>query len=110
VAQLLGRQPGYGDLTQIAGHLEERFGAVIRDADLLKNVLLTVWNLAYPAQEVTGGQFVVAGLTALGVLLQDPAADLDAVRPDLAAWWRANQEKFRAQGLLEDRSGPAKRR
>lgn len=105
VAQLLGRRPGYGDISQIAGYAEARFGAVVRDADLLKNVLLTVWNLAaVPQQEVTGGQFLVAGVAALGVLLRDPAADLEAVRPDLAAWWRANIEKIRADGILEDRS------
>jgi len=109
VAQILGRRPGYGDISQISGYRESQFGLVVRDEELLKNILLTVWKLAAPQQEVTGGQFVVAGVAALGALLQDPATDLEAARADLAAWWRSNLEKFRAEGILEDRSRPDQR-
>jgi len=110
VARLLGRRPGYGeDISQIAGYAEARFGAVIGEPEMLKNVLLTVWKLAVPRQEVTGGPFLVVGAAALGVLLRDPAADLEAARPDLSAWWQANLEQFRAEGVLQDRSGLARR-
>src|SRR6266851_9762492 len=105
VAQLLGRRPARGDITQIAGYLEERFGGVIPDVTLLQDVLLTAWNLGPRERELSSGQFLVAGVTALGVLLREPEADLEAARPDLAAWWQANLDKFRAQGILEDRSG-----
>jgi hypothetical protein len=109
LAQLLGRRPSRGDLTQIAGYTEARFGIVIQDASLLEDLLLTVWRLAPPGRQVTGGRFLIAGVAALGVLLNDPAADLEAVRPDLAAWWQKNLDKFRAQGSLEDRSNAGRR-
>lgn len=105
VAQLLGRRPSRGDLTQIAGYAEPRFGEVITDSSVLEDVLLTVWKLAPSGREVSGGRFLIAGIAALGVLLDDPSADLEAMRPELAAWWRQNLDKFRGQGILEDRTG-----
>lgn len=110
VAQLLGRRPSPDDLHEIAGGAQERFGVVIRDADVLEDVLLTVWKLAPPEREVKAGRFLVAGTAALGVLLDDPAVDLEAARPDLSAWWRKNLDKFRAQGILENRSSDARHR
>jgi hypothetical protein len=70
---------------------------------LLQDVLLTIWKLAPPEEEVTCGQFVVAGRNVSGCPVAAPEADLEAVRPDLAAWSRANLEEFRAQG---DPGGP----
>jgi hypothetical protein len=109
VAQLLGRQPSPDDLHEIASRAHSRFAAVIRDASVLEDVLLTVWKLAPPEREVNSGRFLVAGTVALGVLLRDPAADLEAARPDLSAWWRENLDKFRSQGILDDRSNAAGR-
>jgi hypothetical protein len=107
VAQLLGRRPTADDLRDIAAQAQDTFGTLIRDASVLEDVLLTVWHLGPPEREVTAGRFLVAGVTALGVLLEHPA-DLEAVRPDLAAWWQENLAKFRAQAILEDRSHRAK--
>jgi hypothetical protein len=76
---------------------------VVPDITLFQDVLLTVWNLNPREREVTGGQFLVAGVTALGVLLRQPEVDLETARPDLAAWWQANLEKFRTQGILTRR-------
>jgi hypothetical protein len=105
VAQLLGRRPTADDLRDIAARKQDTFGALITDASTLEDVLLTVWHLAQSEREVQAGRFLVAGVTALGVLLDDPAADLEAALPDLAAWWLKNLARFRAQGILEDRSG-----
>jgi hypothetical protein len=110
VAQLLGRRPTPDDLYQIAQGARERFAVVIRDAGVLEDVLLTVWHLAPPERKIKGGRFLVASTAALGILLDDPAVDLEAARPDLSAWWRKNLDKFRAQGILDDRSGGARRR
>jgi hypothetical protein len=109
VAQLLGRRPSRGDITQIAGYYTEtRFGAVIQDVSLLQDVLLTVWKLASAEREVVGGQFLVAGAAALGALLHDPGTAMDDARPDLTAWCQRNLDHFQMQGLLQDRSRPAK--
>jgi hypothetical protein len=68
VAQMLGRRPARGDITQIAGYLEERFGGVIPDVTLLQNFLLTAWNLGPRERELSSGQFLVAGVMAQGIL------------------------------------------
>lgn len=109
VVRLLGRRPTPDDLHEIAGILEETFGLVIRDVSLLEDVLLTVWKLAPPERSVEAGRFIVAGIVALALLLDDPTVDLEAARPDLAAWWRKNVDKFRDQGILKDRSASARR-
>jgi hypothetical protein len=104
VAQMLGRRPSEADLHDIAAQAHSRFAAVIREPSIFESVLLTAWKLAPPEQEVTGGRFLVAGVTALGVLMDDPAEELARARPDLSAWWRTNVDKFRAQGILENRA------
>jgi hypothetical protein len=108
VAQLVGRRPTAEDLQEIAARQLDKFGVLITDISVLEDVLLTVWHLAPPEREVKAGRFVVAGVAALGVLLDDPVADLEAVRLDLAAWWQKNLAKFRAQGILDDRSHVAR--
>ena len=105
VADMLGRRPSAEDLREIAGRVYPRFSVVIRgDGSVLENVLRTVFKLASKDEEVTAGRFVVAGMAALGVLLNDPVADMEAMRPHMADWWRRNLEKFRSQGILDDRS------
>ena len=83
---MVGRRPTAGDLRDIAVGQQDRFGVLITDTSISEDVLLTAWHLAPPEREVKAGRFLVAGVTALGVLLDDPAADLEAVRPDLATW------------------------
>ncbi len=46
---------------------------------------------------------MVFGSVALGTLLVNPDDDLKTMRPGLASWMRRNHERFRAEGLLEDR-------
>ena len=104
VAQLLSRRPSPDDLHEIATRHMDAFGVVVRDTSVFEDVLLTVWKLAPPEREVTAGRFIVAAVTALGILRDEPASDLDAVRPDLIAWWEKNLANFRRQGILEDRS------
>jgi hypothetical protein len=71
------------------------------DAQLLQNTLRTFFHFAADDEEVTGGTLVVAGAAALGAMLDDPA-QLEAMRPHLAIWWRRNVVDFRAQGLLNE--------
>ena len=78
------------------------------DGGLLEDTLLTVFRLASSEREVVAARFLVAGMAALGVLMDDAAAEMQAVRPDLSRWWARNFEKFRALGVLEDRSGPGR--
>jgi len=105
-ADVAGGRPTASELHAIAERFGPRFRALVRDeAGLLEDTLLAVFRLASKEQEVVAGRFLVAGIAALGVLMDDPAAELQAVRPHLAQWWARNLEKFQAEGILEDRSG-----
>jgi hypothetical protein len=105
IVDILGGRPSEEDLQVIAARAYLRFNLVIRGSErLLENVLRTVFRMPVEGEKVTGGAFIVVGTAALGVLLDDPVADMEAMRPHLADWWRRNLEKFRAWGVLDDRS------
>jgi hypothetical protein len=105
VVEMLGHRPSAEDLQGIAARAESRYNVIIRPGECpLVNVLRTVFVLAAKGEEVTAGGFVVAGAAALGALLNDPAADMEMMRPYLTDWWQRNLEKFRARGVLDVRS------
>lgn len=100
VAELLGRRPSPEDLHVLAVRFHPEFARlVLGDQRRLEDTLLTVFALAADGGKVTGGDAVVMGSAALGVLLDDdPEAQLAAMRPALADWWRRNADRFRDLG------------
>ena len=99
VAELLGRRPGREDLQAVAERYYPQFAKLIRgDKSQFEDTLLTVFSLAPEDRKVKGGDAVVMGSAALGVLLDDPEAELAAMRPHLAEWWQANAHEFRELG------------
>ena len=99
VAVLLGRKPSAEDLHELAVRFYPGFARLIRgDESRLEDTFLTVFGLAPEDRKVRGGVGVVMGSAALGVLLNDPEAELAEMRPHLAKWWRANAEEFRDLG------------
>jgi hypothetical protein len=104
---IAGGRPTESDLHAIAERFGPRFRALVRDdGDLLEDTLLTVFSLGSGEREVTAARFLVAGMAALGVLMDDPAAEMLALRPDLSRWWERNLEKIQALRFLENRSRP----
>ena len=95
VAEMLGRRPSPQDLHSLAERYYPQFSKLIRgDQRQLEDTLLTVFAFAAEGRKVKGGNAVVMGSAALGVLLGDPAAELAAMRPHLAAWWEGNKAEF----------------
>lgn len=95
VAELLGRKPNAEDLHALAERFYPAFAKLIHgDRDQLENTVLTVFALVNAERKVSGGDAVVMGSAALGVLLDDPESELTAMRPHLAAWWQRNAAKF----------------
>jgi hypothetical protein len=96
VRQALGRRPGAQE------------AAPVRERDHLSQAGKLAADLRQHLGQVCAAvgrrqhNPVAAGLAEH---VRDPEADLEAARLDLAAWWQANLDKFRAQGILEDRSG-----
>jgi hypothetical protein len=106
VAKLLGHQPTADELHQLADDISARFlravPAARTDQSILERALRTVFDLAAEEEQVAGGRIVVVGAAALGVMLDDPSAQLESMRPLLAEWWRRYQDDFREQGLLDE--------
>jgi hypothetical protein len=106
VLRLLGRTPTAEDLRLLAEDANPRFARALpaarTDRTILERTLWTFFDLAAEDEQVTGGRLVLAGAAALGVMLDDPAAQLAAVKPHLAEWWRENLDDFRSQGLLKE--------
>lgn len=99
VADLLGRRPEERDLRELAMRFYPKFSKLIRgDQRQLEDTLLTVFEFAPEDRKVKGGRAVVMGSAALGVLLDNPEADLIAMRPHLAKWWQRNVDEFRDLG------------
>ena len=100
VIDILGRSPTREDLQELAGRVSSKYARLLQvEASLLEDTLRTTFKLASPETEVKGGRFAVSSSATLGVLLDDPQADLEVMRPHLAEWWRRNAEKFQNRGV-----------
>jgi len=101
VIEILQRKPTPEDLHELAITTWPRFGEVVQgDERLVEDILRSVFKHPPIQEEITGAKLIVLGSAALGVLLDDPLAYLDAIRPHLAEWWRRNLEDFRRQGIV----------
>lgn len=93
VAAILGRRPTADDLHDLTDRFYPDFAKIIRgDRTQLEDTLLTVFDLVPEEDAVDGPMGVILGSAALGVLLEDPDADLAAMRPPLAKWWATRDD------------------
>jgi len=100
VIDILGRKPTREDLHELAGLASLKYARLLQVEDsLLEETLLTTFKLVPPETEVKGGRFAVSSSATLGILLDDPQADLEVMRPHLAKWWNRNAKKFRDLGV-----------
>lgn len=101
VIEIMERRPTPEDLHELAISTWPRLGELIHGDDrLVEDLLRSVFRFPPLRDEITGAKLIVLGSAALGALLNDPAADLDVIRPHLAEWWRRNLEDFRRQGIV----------
>jgi hypothetical protein len=99
VAEVLGRRPSAEDLHSLAQRYNPQFSRLIHgDQRQLEDTLLSVFALADEDRKVKGGDAVVMGSAALGVLVDDPLAELAVMRPHLARWWQQNKMEFGTAG------------
>jgi hypothetical protein len=106
VKVILGRQPTAEDLHELTGDIYPKFSEILSKADeiLLEETLRRVFELPPLRAPLKPGDFGVFSSVALGVLMTNPEVDLETMLPGLASWLHRNQEKFRAEGLLDDSS------
>ena len=99
--EILERRPTPEDLHDLAISTWPRFGQIVQgDERLVEDILRSVFKHAPLQNEITGAKLIVLGSAELGILLNDPSADLDRIRPHLAEWWRQNLAHFRRQGIV----------
>jgi len=106
VKTTIGRAPTQADLHELTSTVYPRFREILTaDELLLEETFRAVFE--FPPLRVTlkPGERVALSSVALGVLMVDPAREMEAMRPGMAGWLSRNQEKFRAEGMLDDPSG-----
>ena len=87
VVQLLRRRPTAEDLHELASRTYPRYRQVVRESVItLEDTLRFFFRLPPVGSQLPGGRLFASATTILGVLLDDPSADLVAIRPALAKW------------------------
>jgi CheY-like chemotaxis protein len=100
ITDTLRRRPTEKDLHEIALSAYPRSRQVVTaDETLLEDVLRKVFEFPQLKTQIQAGQLAVLGSAVLGVLMDHPAADMEAARPHLIQWWQRNVQRFREQGL-----------
>jgi hypothetical protein len=100
VVEILARRPSAEDLHDLAVTAWPRFAELVNaDEHVLEDIFRSVFKFE-TAGEVTGAKLIVLGSAALGVLLDDPDAGLEVIRPHLVDWWRKNRRNFEEQGII----------
>lgn len=96
-----GRVPTDAELELISRDYFPRFGALVKaDRTVLEDTFRTVFERAPLKKEITPAELIVLAPAALGVLYEDPDAELSRMKPHLDRWWQKYSEKLRSQGLL----------
>ena len=87
VVYLLRRRPTAEDLHVLASRTYPRYRQVVRESVIkLEDTLRAYFRLPLVGSQLTAGRWFVSATAALGVLLDDPIAELAVIRPDLAEW------------------------
>lgn len=95
------RAPTDAELTRISHDYIGRFGA-LTDAGrpILEDTFRKVFERAPLQKEIGPGDLLALASAALGILYEDPDAELSRMKPHLNSWWPKHAEKFHGQGLL----------
>ena len=97
-----GRAPTDAELELISRDYSARFGVLVKaDRTVLEDTFRTVFERAPLKKEITPAELMVLAPAALGVLYEDPDAELSRMKPHLDRWWQKYSEKLRSQGLLK---------
>jgi len=98
VVEIFGRRPSRDDLAEIADEVRRRYARLIRaDDHLLEDTRDSVF--ATPGRQVTGGKLFVSGSAVLSALLDDPAAQLRAMKEPLEHWCVGKARRLRDLGI-----------
>jgi hypothetical protein len=87
VVELLRRRPTAEDLHELASRTYPRYRQVVRESVItLEDTLRAYFRLPPIGSQLPAGRWFVSATATVGVLLDDPATDLEVIRPSLAEW------------------------
>jgi RHS repeat-associated protein len=96
-----GRAPTDAELTHISRDYFAGFSVLVdADRSVLEDTFRKVCERPPLNREIRPGDLLVLGPAALGVLYEDPDAELERMKPRLINWWQKYGEKFHSQGVL----------
>jgi hypothetical protein len=95
------RVPTDAELVRISCDYFARFsGLVDADRPVLEDLFRKVFERAPVKKEIGPGGLLALAPAALGVLYEEPGAELSRMKPRLNSWWQRYAQKFHSQGLL----------
>jgi hypothetical protein len=103
VRTILGRSATPKDLHELTVSAYPRFREILHADEVhLEETFRRAVELPPLRASLTPGEFFAFSSAALGVLLVNPAVELNAMRPGLASWLKENSERFHAEGLMDE--------
>jgi hypothetical protein len=101
-----GRVPTDAELELISCDYSVRFGALVNaDRTVLEDTFRSVFERAPLKKGISPAELMALAPPALGVLYDDPDAELSRMKPHLDRWWQKYSEELRSQGCSSAR-GP----
>ena len=96
IVETFDRLPLQSELKVIAAQVAPAFSSLIDlDQSLILELLEVAFDFRQPSSRIEGSYLVVVASGVLAPLLDNVDRELDAMLPDLKAWYLANTEKFR---------------
>ncbi|MGH3168391.1 MAG: hypothetical protein ACRDN0_21225 [Trebonia sp.] len=97
-----GRAPTDAELTRISREYFPKFSALVTaDRITMEDTFRKVFERPPRKKEIRPGDLLMLGPAAIGVLYEDPDAELSKMKPHLNRWWQKHAEEFHGQGLLK---------
>jgi hypothetical protein len=99
IQQILRRKPTAPDLQILARQIERPFTRILDRASSrqIEETPRRAFEMRPLDRQPAGGEFLLFGITVLGILLDDPNEQLQRIRPHIAEWWPRSQDRFPEQ-------------
>jgi hypothetical protein len=97
-----GREPTDAELELISHEYAAPFGILVKaDRTVLEDTFRSVFERPPVKKEITPAELMVLAPPALGVLYDDPDAELRRMKPHLDRWWQKFSVRLRDEGYLQ---------
>lgn len=98
VGNMLGHDStAAAELAEFSAPYLDQYGKIVKQLAPLADLLTSVWSLASEETKIVGEKFWVGAAAALGVFMDDPRTELEAMRPRLAVWYHDEIRQIRPE-------------